>query len=483
MSRLSLRVTLLSDAAFTVDSATTGPASTLGYVPGATLYGAAAAALAPRKHIAAGPARLSEAAFFRAFIEGAVRFSDALPEVEGEIALPIPLSLHTPKGGDPKSVVNLARAHRGSTQLEQLRSGFLTPSLLLHEPHIQHDLRTAIGPDGRARDRHLYGLATLRAGLSFRSTLASDDDELLTRVSEALVGRVRLGRSRTAELGVSEISLTTGALIPVAQGPTQELVLLCTSDLALRDPTTGAPILAVSPSLLGLPADFVMVPERTFIRTRRYSPFNGHRRKPELERQVIVAGSVITVRAPDAIDRDQVRRLLANGVGCYRNQGLGRVLVDPLILAENRLTLREPAATPRESCPIPTDALGSWVAAQVARRRAAEEASALIKGHVEGLARYPVSRSQWGRVREIARAARRAGDAPDDLLEALSAHLADGESHMVWSARRGGRSTADALRDALASTRNAISEPGTFATAVELLASNVARVQAQKEVR
>lgn len=481
MPTTELRVTLLSEATFTADSATTGAATTLAYVPGATLYGAAAAALAPGR---AGA--LSRVAFFQAFVAGEVRFSDGLPEVSGEIALPCPLSLHGPKGGPSSGEAwNLARAERPGEQVEQLRGGFVTSSGHTFVPAVQRGLRTAVGPDGRARDRHLYGLATLPAGLTFRARLEGADAALVDRVRDALAGRVSLGRSRSAELGLAEIVVAAAPAVPVEHGKTDQFVLLCASDLALRDRDTGAPTLHLTAAALGLPSTYQILWDRTFVRSRRYSPFNGHRRRPELERQVIVAGSVITVQAPAAVERDEVRRWLANGVGEYRNQGLGQVLVDPTLLASARVPLcpaREPAA---DSLPLPNDALASWVAQQAATRRADEHAAEIVASLIEPLAEFRVSRAQWGTVRQIARTMRRAAAGPAALEDALRRHLDEGRTKEIWNVRRRGRTAADALQQSIRQARDECERHDgvALAAAVEALAARVARYQAQKEDR
>lgn len=479
MPSVALRITLHGDAAFTADSATSGGATTLNYVPGATLYGAAAAALAPGRG-------LSRQDFFNAFLLGAVRFSDGLPEHNGEVGLPTPLCLHVPKEGTDAAkdlgndAFNLARVARpAKAQLAQVRGKFVTSGGVRFEPPTTYSLRTAVDPSGRARDRHLYGLHAIQAGATFRARITSDDAALLERVIEALVGRVRLGRSRTAELGAAKVQVVEDNPVPVETGSSGELVLLCLSDLALRDPRTGAPTLWPTPEALGLPEGFTVVPGRTFLRTRRYTPFNGHRRKPDLERQVVVAGSVITVAGP-SVDRDEVRQRFAAGVGLYTHQGLGQILVEPTFLRSPRIQLREASGSPAEAVPLPQDALGRWLSDAVANQKAQQRALEFVQKSVDQLARFGIPRSQWGEVRERARAARRKGASAEALIQELEEHVMEGQTRVIWEKRRGGTRAVDALTQALHKARKLDESPIAFSRTVELLASRVARKQAQE---
>jgi hypothetical protein len=101
------------------------------------------------------------------------------------------------------------------------------------------------------------------------------------------------------------------------------------SDLALID-THGALTFSPDAAALGLPPDWTLDGADSAIVVRRYSPWNGHLRVRDIERQVIAAGSVITFTSR----RPAGSVIPGPGVvGLHREVGLGRIWVAPPLLA------------------------------------------------------------------------------------------------------------------------------------------------------
>ncbi len=73
--------------------------------------------------------------------------------------------------------------------------------------------------------------------------------------------------------------------------------------------------------------------DKCFIRTRRYSPWNAYRGGPDLERQVIVQGSVLVFEfeQPVTLTQKHLQRL-QSGLGMHREAGLGHVWLEPKLL-------------------------------------------------------------------------------------------------------------------------------------------------------
>jgi hypothetical protein len=309
-------------------------------------------------------------------------------------------------------------------RFEQLRGGFLDATLERVQPLHRSTLRTAIDRrSGRARDGFLFAFDSLAAGTKFAARLEADPDvseALLDRVVDALVGQpARIGRSRNTEFGRVRIQRAEGsfaqalaALETPSVGPGPLVPILVVSDLALRDPDSASPTLTPSSATFGMGArgSFDWDGEcldRSCLRTRSWSPFHGARRRPDLERQVIVAGSVITVRLQAGATVADLRARLAAGVGDYRAEGLGRVLVAPALLAGERpkRLLSEPGELAvARSTPLPGDALGLWLSRRVERRRLEDLAHGRAMAWAKELRAWKprLPNAQWGELRRLA---------------------------------------------------------------------------------
>src|SRR5204863_4350718 len=92
-----------------------------------------------------------------------------------------------------------------------------------------------------------------------------------------------IGRSRKAEFGEIQINsqgITDAASPSIILG--DNAMFLCVSDLALRDLKTGSVRLLPEVEDFGLPAEWLLDPLKTFLRTRRYSPFNAKRHRHDV---------------------------------------------------------------------------------------------------------------------------------------------------------------------------------------------------------
>ena len=506
MSSLYLRLELLSDVVATARSATVGGHQSLSYIPGAQLLGAVAGKL-----YAELEQRDPELAF-QVFHSGRVRFGCALPGLDGGPAMPVPLAWHHPKGADwvagdrvAPIVRNLSRVSRDTLsewagrQPKQVRRCFVDDDCRVVDPRVSYSMRTAIGAEGRARDGFLFGIEALQRNNVCFARVDADEARLLDLVRPVLVGdpgqedvgRVfYLGRSRAAEFGKVRISSCDASWQHKTQPPRpREALLLCLSDLCLMD-EVGLPTLEPRPEYFGLPSSWSLDTARTFLRTRSYSPFNGKRRKPDLERQVIVAGSVLFFTANDAadgLDSKKVQQTLQSGVGACRQDGLGQLLWEPAILADaapasTTVARADDTAAGSASASavrpeLPADDLGLWLEPTIAMRDAEELAWELAQRWQTELSRWRIPNSQWGEVRRFARRQRGVIGGAAALRRELGDFTSKGVRALegAWGSKRRGPggvdlTAADAL---LACIDGALAKHGekslTIASAVELL--------------
>ena len=421
MIRQTLKITLLEDCVFSASMATTGGHSGLDRIPGQALLGAAAA----RCYADLGTERA-----FAIFHSGRFRFGDGLPGRGDSSALPVPLSWHHYKGEDPCApgsddlepdrLLNLLHGQpEPSRQPVQLRKGYVLDDGAWLKPRISLRLKTAIAPEtGRAAEAQLFGYSSLEKGQQFLAELQCDDDleSEMQRVVDSLTGERLLGRSRSAEYGRVRIEPIGATSSPNCGNPGAELHLLLRSDLALVD-EYGQPTLEPSPQRLGL-GDGEIDWQRSWLRTRRYSIWNQYRNGHDRERMVINAGSVITLKLDHSPDPDALAAL-EHGVGCYRECGLGRILVNPSLL-EGKTPDFGDRSEPNEARPVtarPDDPLIAWLESRTGSgdikidRRARQLARDFMTGldrarRLAGVApdrAFGPSKAQWGTVFEAAR--------------------------------------------------------------------------------
>lgn len=336
MKQVTLNIELLEDVVLNERSASVSGLASLDYIPGAALLGVAAATLYPQ---------LSSADAFDVFHSGALRFGCALPHINGEVGYPAPRCLHFDKENKPKAgewladeaLLNFAvqAPNELSIQPKALRENYVTESGHLISVRTTSRLRTAIDATSRrAAEGQLFGYQAIEAGQNFQTVISATDsitDSLFNQVVESLCGTRYLGRSRAAEYGrvmISRASSSDNGLVPAESSGALTLWLL--SDLALLD-DHGQPLLAPDGAALGLPGGQLDL-SRSFLATRQYAPYNGHRRGRDTRREVIVAGSVLTlIDAAPLTDEDRSR--LAAGIGLHVEQGLGRIAAQPQLLS------------------------------------------------------------------------------------------------------------------------------------------------------
>lgn len=451
MTRHWFLLTTLAPVVATSSSATVGASRSLPYLPGASLLGAVAAQL--YSPLATRSADLA----VRVFHRGAARFGDALPcRDAGSAIVPVPLCFHHPKGDDctPAWRNHVVEEVLSTEQPTQVRDGYLDGTVAEGEdprlrPRMESSERTAM-KDGMVRDGFLYSLHAISAGQRFLTAIDLSDDlpsDIKDTILATLAGELRVGRSRSAEFGLvrSEPLLEPPTDVPLAPRPHRDHVpILLTSDWCLLDLATGAPTLRLRPDTLGLPpAAFQVIPEATFVRTRRYSPFNGTRRRPDHERQVLAQGSVITVRLGAGTTLDELRAAVDTGVGQHLAEGLGRALVSPAFLHERTLRRwRQSTHTEEDGTlaqlALRADPTFAWARARTQAMQETEEALQVARQwrhRLEDASSHTLSRSQWGRIRAIALEA----STPQQLSERLrAAVILDPDKRGINKLRGGG---------------------------------------------
>lgn len=341
MKRITFSCEFKSDVILNAQTATEGNRETLEYVAGSNFLGILANLLYPSS------LPYSEQTY-ELFHSGKVRFKDAhitLRDIDSpERSLKIPLAWHLDKGRkltDNDNYViyeisseNFSRQIQQGIQLKQVRAGYFLPSCgkLIK---IQKDFQLKSKYDRCKRtseEGKMFGYSSLRKGTQWLFSI-DFDDPVLSSLLTKIVGNRFLGRSKSAQYGWIAIDVQKEEEIFPVIREAGRTVLYAESDLCFID-QYGQPTFRPSVLQLGLPASSVILWEASQIRYKTYAPWNGKRKTREADRMCIEKGSVFVVDVPESFSDENILK----GVGCYRNEGLGSLLINPFFLRAEKET-------------------------------------------------------------------------------------------------------------------------------------------------
>jgi CRISPR-associated protein Csx10 len=329
MNPFRYKVTLVSDIVITANSASEGPHEGLDYIPGSVFLGVVAGAIVRSDN--KFPAEM--------LLSGNVRFLDAQPLLGDSLGYPVPLNYHRRKndtwGG--RAPVTPRFDGNGDEQYVQAREGYVTEDGRMFKPVKEYRLKTAVDRDRRAsKDGQMFGYESIPAGTEYVMAVQSDSLKELQEIDNLLNKQeVRLGRSRSAEYGTAQLTRLENNTAAAPQSEPLNDGRICfylLSDLAIS--RNGMPVLMPSAADFGLPENAELDLENTFVRSRKYSPWNSYFNCRMSERQVLVRGSVISFKNCGTVNPEKIADAVSAGIGLYREEGLGQVLVNPRFVVQ-----------------------------------------------------------------------------------------------------------------------------------------------------
>lgn len=317
MKRLQFECKLLSDVILNQSAATEGTNTTLDFIPGGNFLGIVAA------HYADFAERAGEV-----FHSGRVRFGDAHPKAgNGDMrTLHVPAAMFYPKTGSPNEIYIhhcYKRPKENAPQLKQYRHGFYAfdsnvgtpadiPTSFAIKSSYDRELR-------RSEDNKMYGYESLGRGCTFQFEVEVDDDSLADEITQCLLGKHHIGRSRTAQYGFAEIRQTSFCQVESRTSTTTQTTVYADGRLIFLD-ADGEPTFCPTADDLGVPGGKIDW-SKSQLRTFQYAPWNAKRATRDAERLGIEKGSVFVV------DRGTPNG--ASYIGSYRNEGFGKVIYNP----------------------------------------------------------------------------------------------------------------------------------------------------------
>ncbi len=335
MKRIAFKCVLQTDVVITSNAATEGFHQSLDYIPGAKFLGIVAGTYYKDDESTQKKLDL--------FHNGTVRFGDAHLMIDDQRSRKMPLPYFFPKGESVEDTIyldfNLEDGHREKLTddgivLKQARTGYFTEGKKYANPKQTFAIKSAYDSEKRrAKDQQMYGYYGLKQGTHWCFYVDFDDKQYVADVIKALEGEHRVGRSRSAEYGLVEISQIKDVALSEQQLKIGRNYIYADSNLCFYNEyleTTGTP----TEKDLGLPDGATINWEKSQIRTRIYQTWNRKRFNRDADRLIIEKGSVFAV---DVKEGDTIK--YPHLVGHHQSEGFGQVLLNPDFLMETGIKL------------------------------------------------------------------------------------------------------------------------------------------------
>lgn len=450
-TRLRFRCTLLTDIILSQRAATEGSHETLDFIPGNNFLGIVARCYG----------ELSPELQAQLFHSGQVRFGDAHPVPAGGNvrSLRVPASFFYPKLSDVSKKCYIHHAYDRANdheseggapqQLKQCRAGFYvfeggqaqrvgTQKAFAIKSAYDRERR-------RARDSQMFGYESLAKDAEFLFAVECATEEQAAIVKRELVGNRHIGRSRTAQYGLVRIEPCNYSVPANATQPQDSLVTVYADSRLIFLDEAKEPTFQPTAQQLGFP-DGEILWAQSQVRTFQYAPWNGKRQTRDGDRCGIEKGSVFVVKLKAA------RELPASSyVGCYQNEGFGRVLLNPDFLqaetgtngrAKIRFTSSEPSAANASgiapssmTAVIPDmpllDYLKRRQKAEADEQKIYEKVNEFVEANKRLFGDQQFA-SQWGTIRSIAMQCRTREELLNALYDKEKAYLTHGVAEEKW---------------------------------------------------
>lgn len=392
--------TLNSDIVLNSKLETEGNMTTLDYIPGSNFLGVVAAALYKE----------SNNENFELFHSGKVSFGDGFLTDCNGVSHAFPLSFYLDKNEMELKKETVFVHHDiefdkigKEIQLKQVRNGYFSYQNDIYVmPKAKKTFALKSAQDSEKRrslDENMFGLESLSKNQQFLFSVLFENETYIEKVSFALCGEKRIGKSKSAEFGqvlIKELKNTQTSKNGIdASG---YVLVYAQSNLCFLN-GYGQSTFQPNANDLGI-SEGEIIWEKSQIRTYSYSPWNFKRNSTNTQRDCILKGSVFYVKLNENISLPNSKI-----IGEYAAEGLGRVLYNPSFLeAEkgktifnfNKITNNR---TPKTNTNYTTD-LGNFLLKKKNQKMVDLETSLAIqtsKFEAKG-----ITNSQWGNIRNFA---------------------------------------------------------------------------------
>ena len=260
-------------------------------------------------------------------------------------------------------------------------------------------------------------------------------DEQNQKIINALCGQRHIGHSRSAEFGLVTIEEADYKEVISSQiEPNSEYVTVYADGRLIFFDENGESTYQPKAEELGVVGGEIDW-SKSQIRTFQYAPWNGKRHTYEADRCGIEKGSVFVVKLNGASCPEK-----SQYVGCYKNEGFGKVIYNPEFLAcdphvqgKALFTLEEGNQDEQiaSNTPKPASPLIDYLISKKAIVDSNQTIYQIVQEEVKSLGSYFKKgrfASQWGSIRSIAMVT----SDSKKLIDAIDAFLDHGVAKDKW---------------------------------------------------
>ena len=340
------KCTLKSDVVFNTSLATEGNMESLDYIPGSSFWG-----LVAHQIYANHKEKASEILH-----SGYVCFGDGLIFHDSKPFFAIPNcflqdKLKSDFVNDPVYLdfnVNhkegLKDEQGQRRQLKQMRSGYISA-----DGHFISDIPKSFAlksaynrEERRTKEGQIFGLESIAAGTQFLFSIFYHNEDNIELVENCLLGTRRMGKSKFSQYGEVKIEAYDAYDFEMVKVNFEGFnIVYAASNLCFLDPQTGQQTFMPTADQLGIPGGKIIW-EKSQIRIYSYSPWNSTRNASNMQRHCIKMGSIYCVEGGEVTNSTTVPK------GEFINEGLGRILYNPVFLAYKPESKEESALTFRK---------------------------------------------------------------------------------------------------------------------------------------
>jgi hypothetical protein len=400
MDSLVFQIKFLSDIVLPATSNTEGNIQQLDFIAGSSLLG-----------IVATQYNNFEDSF-NVFHSGAVRFGDGTILKDDKQTYKMPLSFFYKK----LSEIPLYNHHLLSDndfqefgQLKQERKGYITKDIRKVKINYNYTQKSAYDKNlRRSKESSMFGYSSIESGTKWQFTLKYDNSIIsnkdLELIKSTLIGKQRLGKSKSAQYGLVEISLNGKNEKISTENATihkNETILYLNSRVSLVD-KEGNPTYDLKYICDGLNDENIIYP-KTQIRKSSFSPYNRARETKDYERICLNKGSVIVLKDITKQQLDEIKK----GIGLFLNEGFGDIIINPSFLMTKEIDIKkESENTIKKDNPKITSSKNNIVQFLINKRDDNKKQLEILKEVDEFIIQNKslyrnINNSQWGKIRSL----------------------------------------------------------------------------------
>lgn len=409
----------LSDVVLQASSNTQGNVMLADFIAGSNFLGM----------VASGYNEFKDKAF-SVFHSGDVRFGDGHIIVDDKESYKVPLSYFNLKIGEGLyNRMHLSDEEEQTLrderkQLKQIRSGFMNDDGKYWKPSYNYAQKSKHNKKyRRSEDEGMFGYSALKQDTEWLFKVVYRDDTLIDDVEKYLLGRKRLGKSKSSQYGQVFIEPMQNREKLETFTPNDDYTYLyLNSRVALVD-TFGNPALTPTLENLGLEQGKIDW-GKTQIKSSSYHPYNYTRKTKEYTRVVLDKGSVIALTGVSTTDKEK----LEQGVGVYLSEGFGEIIVNPIFLKIKEPSLEEVSfkvGIQKESSKVDEELVNF-----LKTKEENEEDKFAVASEVQAVYKSLIgpSKSQWGEIRSMASTV----DKKEELIQNIEKFISNGVAKQQW---------------------------------------------------